>query len=297
VFEAFTVEELRYYDYLRSGYITAPPATATSFQTNTLATGQRSTSSLGTFETRDISPWERPPDQIAEIPAQTQVTPYGALPASHIAPTGDAADDLGIANEEEGRGFPRLKSLTSTLNQPVAIGQSATPGIRHQFVARDEIHDSAPFESHQEPKSDKPLPKSDGCIVVPPTDHIVDGTENVSVVHREYGTVCFVGAFRKAWLGLAHAVDIGPRIVSIGIGREEMESMQIPDRFPVLVTLNQVWPGGVRQTDKQMLGYYEMDLREFCENHGLQFVGYQMEAGAFRFTVPRLSVFPVEPPT
>jgi hypothetical protein len=136
----------------------------------------------------------------------------------------------------------------------------------------------------------------DGCVIIPPADQITDGTENVTVVHKQFGMICFVDPFHKSWTPLAQSVRFGPGVVRIDLPRNECTRLGIPGRLAALVTLNELWPNGKRSAREVELRNYQEDLRQFCEAHGLDFVAYDLGTGAFRFAVGNLAVFPIGPP-
>ena len=139
IFSKFTIEEMRYYDYLRNGSIVKSKTNSMFTNTSISSFNNQSTQNQAFAQNNNqnglvsvsVPPWRKKPDPI-KPPENNQTQPFGALPATTLsAPQVDADDDDDIQAPPEipiDVGFRDTLSIYDSILQ-ANPSYSATPGI------------------------------------------------------------------------------------------------------------------------------------------------------------------------
>ncbi|KAH0792598.1 hypothetical protein GPJ56_003432 [Histomonas meleagridis] len=138
IFKQYTIEELRYYDYLSHGFCKPPQQTGfgTGFGTSNQGT-QFSYGQQQTAQPYPVSPWKKQyPDKTSTVPTSSQAQPYGAFPATQLSVS---KTDFDVPDEAEANEIPVRRSFLgeSLLKDNLSSSStSATPGIYKSLIAR-----------------------------------------------------------------------------------------------------------------------------------------------------------------
>lgn len=138
MFKQYTIEELRYWDYVKQGLIQpyAIPTNLTQTQQLTTFQNQGTTSQLGQqqHQLKSVQWYEVPLKEFAQIqppPKNPQPQPFGALKASQLGEisTEDSTTSFSTAVDSyELRGFSKRQTLVDKINQPGLYNEIKTPG-------------------------------------------------------------------------------------------------------------------------------------------------------------------------
>ncbi|OHT07649.1 hypothetical protein TRFO_24150 [Tritrichomonas foetus] len=321
IFGKYTIDELRYYDYLRKGFIAKQQQLTSNFTTGTGQTSTMNMNAAGgmqqaTQQNVPISPWRRKPEKLNPPNSVKQAQPFGALPATTLtAPQAEGEESTSTAAEVPAdEGFRKTMSLFDHIlkSEP---SQSATPGIRQLtsckigksttsntpsfsgFASRHQssVAWSDPAQTGQgtDNDDDDDDDKQNEYQFIPDLKSLKNGVEesNFSVSHRIHGSIMFPMKIDVIKMNPARSIKISDRKVQVKLSSAERKSLGITDQFPSVVTLNNIFPGDKR--DEKSLREYETDLEKFCHDHELGFISYVHENGSLMFTVDSLSKFPI----
>ena len=319
LFSGYTVAELRYFDYLAMGRVElatsnttggfASTGTKLGFGTSGFGATTATPTSFGSSVNKEVEiiiPWQVEPEPVEAPPKPQEDYPYNVfqLPAFQIAEdnedTGKEAPRLEVPRDS---GFSKKESLSSKLGQQK---KSATPGLVGSLVAsrialtssRHVAANDSLFNHHSTADDEEISARAEAEVTfVPPLEDIREGdrVENFEVVHKD-GVVMFPMPLAPGKIHFDKVVQFKHGQVDVTINKLQRNALGITDKFPSLVKLNNIWPNDEQTTDAEALGQYSKTLELWCSDHGLRFVSYIPVTGEFRFSVPRLSQFPVAPP-
>lgn len=316
LFSGYTVAELRYFDYLAMGRVQVTQQTAgftstgSSLGLGTSGFGATTpATSIGSSVRNEvviIIPWQVEPEPVVDPPKPQEDHPYNVfqLPAFQIAEDNeDTGKDVPRLEVPPDSGFSKKESLSSKLGQQK---KAATPGLVGSLVAsriastssRHVAANDSLFNHHSAADDEEISARAEAEVTfVPPLEDIREGdrVENFEVVHKD-GVVMFPMPLAPGKIHFDKVVQFKHGQVDITINKLQRNALGITDKFPSLVKLNNIWPNDEQTTDAEALGQYSKTLELWCSDHGLRFVSYIPATGEFRFSVPRLSQFPVAPP-
>ena len=318
IFNKYTLDEIRYYDYLHGGYIVKikPEAAKTGFTYGKFGqkTGQTTTGGFGQSAAnqkiiqKNISPWRRKPDDLKDpktvvVPPEQ---PFGALPATTINVSqaeGDESlsiqetipDDLGFrdkisqykhlittdAPEAATPGLNQLNPQKIQIRTPKEILLKSKPSNFHAFKEK--------FEDHDEEKNDDQkysyIPEL--CSI-----HDDDVIYNFTVIDHNFGSIVFPDGFKVKQIDPEKSISIHDRKIEVNLSNVDKRNLGIDKNFISIVTLKNVFPNESRK--QESLREYETDLMKFCNDRNLGFISYSYKDGVLMFSVPSLSLFPIE---
>lgn len=325
IFRPYSIEEMRYYDYLRHGDIKkTAQAGLSQLGVNMNSSGRTNTSLTGIGQKATIpypvSPWQAPIVQIMAKQAVTQTQPYGVLPPTQLTDVNNhdtedksTNDTETVSKIPEPRGFGKKQSLLDTI-QKRSLQHAQTPGMLQPLIARkivsaySQSNETTPLiteamwakatTSQENGKEAHDSTLSNIYAYIPNIQDLIPGMfiSNFMVVHQEFGSITFPLAMDVLAFRPTQTIKFDKGQITVSANPVIMKSAGITDAFPSLVSLNEVWPSGQKTKDPTSLREYENDLKMFCFNHQLTFVSYEKTDGTFRFAVPTLSKFPIAPP-
>ena len=317
MFSNYTPTELRYFDYLAVGRL-PPPQRAqtgtpglggTSTGTGGFGFGQptSATGNTGSKARLDVSPWLIPLDKIKTGQApQEPAQPYGTLDpplftvTTELEETGKEEKEIDVPPN---RGFRKKELLLDELSTDRKV--AATPGLVGTLVAwkgavmtkktarsEDWLRQSTEAQDSASRRAGSEL------SFVPMLEDGSDGDviPNFEIVHREHGAILFASPIRPGKTQFDRLIQFEHGKVSVNIDKSQFRALGITDKCPTLVKLNSIWPHDTETADKEALREYSKKLAMWCSNHHLGFVSYNTSTGEFRFSVSRLSKYPVAPP-
>lgn len=326
IFNKYTIDEIRYYDYLHGGFIDKikPTQAKTGFSFGKTGTYGTTGSTFGKTQTTSafgqansnqetilkyVTPFRRKPEELKPPPLATQKQPFGALPASTITfpqTEGDEPlpkqeqipDDIGFRDN-----ITRYEHLVTTKEE-----KASTPGLRQLNPQKIQIKtpkEVAPnprpnirsfndsFSSFSDEKDNKENPEEQYSYM-PDLDSILDDdvVYNFTVIHPDYGSIAFPDGFKVKKIDPKNKIVIRDRKIEVNVSNPMKNALGIDKNFISIVTLKNIFPSENRK--QESLREYETDLRKFCDDHNLKFISYFYEDGVLMFSVPSLAYFPVE---
>ena len=313
-FSVYTPSELRYFDYLADGRLARPQRSQTATSGfgalgGMLGSGQSLTSQASTNSKvrQEMAPWLVPLDKVKiGQPPGEPAQPYGTLDPPQFTVTTEL-EETGKEEKEidvpPNRGFRKKELLLDELSTDRRV--AATPGLVGTLVAwkgavqtKKTALSEDWFRQSTEAEDSASRRAGSELSFVPMLEDGSDGavSPNFQIVHREHGAILFAAPIRPGKTQFDRLIQFEHGKVSVNIDKSQFIALGITDKCPTLVKLNSIWPRDTETTDKEALREYSKKLSMWCGNHHLGFVSYNTATGEFRFSVSRLSKYPVAPP-
>ena len=311
----YTIDELRYYDYLYEEYITKVSTPTTQ---NNMFNNQNNQNKQFSFNNNGQAPkpvyvscWKKKPEEIKEPQEPLQKQPFGALPATTISVS--QAEGESLPKQEQIPEDPGFRNSMSLYQHILKTNpeKSATPGLRQlnpqKLQDRPSVKDKSKsaqsnssirpgelFKNFDESSEEKEDIKNDDYEYIPDLDSIKDNEEiyNFTVIHHKFGSIVFPRSFKVKQINPKKSIIFSDRKVSISISNVDKRRLGLDKNFISIVTLKNVLPSEYKK--KESLRHYQADLMKYCKDHGYDFISYTKEDGSLMFTVSSLSEFPVE---